>query len=65
MCYIYLCFLEYSYSDLDEAPSEESFVMDDNEEPTEAEYEKILLKNLSSEESDQEVEEIPKRKKSR
>jgi len=57
--------LEYSYSDLDEATSEESFVMDDIEEPTEADYEKMLLENLSSEESDQELEKTPNRKRSR
>lgn len=55
--------LEYTYSDLDEAASEESFIMDDKE-PTEAEYEKMLLENLSSDESDHE-EETPKEKRSR
>lgn len=59
--------LEYSYSDLDEAVSEDGII--DNEgsvkEPTDAEYEKMLLENLSSEESDHELEEIPKKKKSR
>jgi len=56
--------LEYSYSDLDEAASEESFMMDENsvKEPTEAEYEKMLLANLSSDESDHEA---PKGKRSR
>ena len=59
--------LEYSYSDLDEAGSEESLVMEDDtvKEPTEAEFEKMLFENLSSEESGRESEEIPKRKKSR
>ena len=59
--------LEYSYSDLDEAGSEESLIMEDDatKEPTEAEFEKMLFENLSSEESGHESEEIPKRKKSR
>ena len=59
--------LEYSYSDLDEAGSEESLIMEDDtvKEPTEAEFEKMLFENLSSEESAHESEEIPKRKKSR
>ena len=52
---------------MDEATSEESFIMDEgtDKEPTEAEYEKMLLENLSSEESDHELDELPKRKPSR
>ena len=56
--------LEYSYSDLDEVASEESIMIDEDsvKEPTEAEYEKMLLANLSSDESDHES---PKGKRSR
>ena len=60
--------LDYSYSDLDEAATEDSFIMDEDTtaiEPTEAEYEKMLLENLSTEESDHELEETSKKKKSR
>ena len=38
---------------------------DSVKEPTEAEYEKMLLENLSSDESDYESEETPKGKRSR
>ena len=59
--------IEYSYSDLDEAASEESLVIDEDsvKEPTEAEFEKMLLENLSSDESDCELEETSKGKRSR
>ena len=63
-----LCILiEYSYSDLDEAASEDSLIMDGGtiKEPTEAEYEKMLFENLSSEESSHELEETSNRKRSR
>lgn len=63
--------IEYSYDDMDDdddAMSEESFTEREApaREPTDAEYEKMLFENLSSEESDGELEAAkPKKKKSR
>lgn len=61
--------LEYSYDDMDDdAMSDESFTEDRTsaKEPTDAEYEKMLFENLTSEESDDELEEArPKKKKPR